>query len=642
MCGFAGFVRANGLNEPGKILDSMDIALFNRGPDSSGRYISKDNNYAVVHRRLAILDLSDAGHQPMLSSDGRYTLSFNGEIYNHNEIKAELNKIKSINWIGHSDTETLLNALIHWGVEGALQRCNGMFAFSFYDELESIIYLARDRFGEKPLYYGTSNGTFIFGSDLRALSCHPDFSKKINLTAVSLMIQHKYIPNPLTIYENYFKLEPATFILFDVKNGFSVKNKIKYWNYNLTSLESDKIASLTEEQIIDEVRQKLYASVKQQLISDVPVGCFLSGGIDSSLIAAIMQNVSERPVKTFTAGFYNTKYDEAKYAKDIANHIGSEHYEIYVSDKEALNAVSFLPKIYDEPFGDSSQIPTYLISKFAKNHVTVALTGDAGDELFFGYTRYKRALDTYEKLNKIPAFVSALLYSLLPIFTNEAAKTIIGALRFNHLNNALEKIHVLRKDYSLSNIYRFTVSDVKNTSFFKHKEHQNVSIFSFQQLNQFNTKADWLMNSDINTYLTDDVLVKVDRASMAASLETRVPMLSKDFANFVSAIPSALKFKDKTNKYLLKELAYQHIPKNLLDRPKQGFGVPISDWLKGPLKEWALSLLDEKKIREQGIFDEKFIQQILKEQISGINNREYLIWNILMFQAWLEDRELYV
>ena len=609
MCGIAGFYSKN-LNINYKtILTDMGLSLNKRGPDDSGIWFDSSKGIGLSHRRLSILDLTISGHQPMLSIDKRFIIIFNGEIYNHNEIRNTINVEYSYkNWRSTSDTETILVALEYYGVDKTISMLIGMFAIAIWDNVNDQLIICRDRVGEKPLYYGWQNNSFLFASELKAFQKHPDFNKIIDKNALALFFKYNYVPYPFSIYEGIKKLQPGTILKLDIKtNKFGIK---KYWNFeevvfnNSTSLNDGN----NKLDYTSHLKNILIESVKSQMQSDVPLGAFLSGGIDSTLIVAIMQSISIVPIKTFTIGYEDINYNEANHAKRIANFLNTDHTEYILKPDEAIKIIPLLAKIYDEPFSDASQIPTFIVSRLAKTKVTVSLSGDGGDELFAGYNRYFMTNKLWPKLQLIPLVIRK--YVSLTILLISSSQIQLYDKFISHWS--LED-HVV----------------IGNTN------------FEIEKYEQFNKLSDIerMMAIDTLTYLPDDILVKVDRAAMYNSLETRVPFLDCRIIEYAWKIPLKIKINKNSSKDILKKILYNYVPKNLIDRPKMGFGVPIDNWLRGPLKNWAEDLLNENEIRNDGLLNYDIIKKKWEEHICGKRNWQYHIWDVLMFQTWYRQQK---
>lgn len=648
MCGISGFYSKSS-STSNNIIVKMNSAISHRGPDNNGTWSDKNSGIVLGHQRLSVIDLSVAGNQPMKSNSDRFILTYNGEVYNHLEIRKELEKSnKSVKWRGNSDTETLLEAIDFWGIETTLKKIDGMFAFGLWDQKTRSLTLVRDRIGEKPLYFGwqgkSDNKVFLFGSELKALKAHPEFNREINRDAIALQLRHSCVPAPYSIYKNIYKLLPGHYLHLsenDLKKKILPVSKT-YWSLTEKAIygNNNKLI-LGEKDIQKELEAHLRLSIKKQMISDVPLGVFLSGGIDSSIVTALMQSQSSHPVKTFTIGFDENNYDEAKYAKKIAKHLGTDHTELYVSSKKALEVIPKLPFIYDEPFSDSSQIPTFLVSQLAKQHVKVALSGDGGDELFCGYNRHIMSKKFSNIFRYMPLslrkFFSSGLQSISPQSWTKISKFLPGLNNYDNFGDKLHKGAYALEAKTLSDLYYMLCSNWKNpTEVAIDSKEPGTFLTDFKpDLKGLNSQQQ-MMALDFVTYLPDDILVKVDRAAMASSLETRAPFLDHKLIEYVSKIPHSLKFKNNQGKWILKKILQQYVPKNLTDRPKMGFGIPLDSWLRGPLRDWAENLLNEKKLQQDGYFNPKLIRDKWKEHLSGKKNWQNQLWNVLMFQAWID------
>jgi asparagine synthase (glutamine-hydrolysing) len=646
MCGIAGFLSPQGTREEaGRTIRRMTDTLIHRGPDDGGVWEDTRSGVALGNRRLAIVDLSPEGHQPMHSASGRYVLAFNGEIYNFWALREELEGLGHP-FRGHSDTEVMLAAFTEWELEGALERFNGMFAFALWDREERSLYLARDRLGEKPLYYGWMGETFLFGSELKALKVHPTFRDEISRNALALYLRYQYIPAPYTIYEGISKLSPGTRLTID--EAGNVSGPVPYWSAK-EAAERGVTNPLggSDAEAVDELDDLLRDSVRMRMVADVPLGAFLSGGIDSSAVVAAMQSQSDRPVRTFSIGFYEEEYSEAEHAKAVARHLGTEHTELYVTPEEAMSVIPKLPTLYDEPFSDPSQIPTYLVSQLARRHVTVSLSGDGGDELFAGYNRYFWVESIWGKVGWMPLGLRSALAEALtavspqgwdrafkklgPVLPTKARQRIPG-----------DKLHKLAEVLTVNPEAMY----LNLVSLWKRPD--SVVIGGSEPLVTLTDPGRWadlpnltqrMMYLDTVTYLPDDILVKVDRASMGVSLEGRVPFLDHRLVEFAWRVPLGMKIKDGKSKWLLRQVLNQYVPKKLIERPKMGFGVPIDAWLRKPLRGWAEALLDERRLRREGFFDPRPIREKWAEHLSGKRNWQYPLWDVLMFQAWLEQNK---
>ena len=662
MCGLVGFLGGEAgtagdmTSRQGAeaLLRRMANSLIHRGPDDQGVWCDSERRIGLGHRRLSIVDLSPAGHQPMVSASGRYVVAFNGEIYNHLELRGKLEDHPLPNpppvgegmqpqWRGHSDTETLLAGIEAWGLEATLKKSIGMFAIALWDRQTCALTLARDRMGEKPLYYGWQGGgnqrVFLFGSELKALKAHPAFAAEVDRGALCLLLRHNYIPAPYSIYKGIAKLEPGC--LLSVSLAQPEPKIWKYWD--AIEVARSGIAHSfagSAEQAVDALEVLAKDAVRQQMMADVPLGAFLSGGIDSSTVVALMQAQSSRPVKTFTIGFNEDGYNEAVHAKAVAAHLGTEHTELYVSPQQAMEVIPRLPDLYCEPFADSSQIPTFLVSQLAKQHVTVSLSGDAGDELFCGYNRYQMTNNLWRKLAMVPAPLRALLAkgitSLSPSAWDGLAVIIPGAGRYAALGDKLHKGAGVLASASVDELYLGIVSHVSKPAewVIGGQEPPTHLTGLCPELGGLNS-VERMMALDAISYLSDDILVKVDRAGMGVSLEGRVPFLDYRIVEFAWSLPLEYKLREGQTKWPLRQVLYRHVPRELIDRPKMGFGVPLHDWLRGPLRDWAENLLEEARLRREGYFHPAPIRQMWAEHLSGRRNWMARLWNVLMFQAWL-------
>lgn len=635
MCGFSGVLSNNDWsNIAEQLLSAMGDSIRHRGPNDKGIWFDEKAGIGFAHRRLSVVDLSAAGHQPMASPNGRYVIAFNGEIYNHLKLRSQL---ENISWRGHSDTETLLAGFDAWGIEKTIVHTTGMFAFAVWDKQNQTVTLGRDRAGEKPLYYGWQGKSFLFGSELKALKLHPEFRKELNPEALSLLLRHNYIPAPHSVYKEIYKLQPGSLLQISLKNP---EPKIKsYWS--ATQVAMDKMSAPfkgTNSEAVDELERIAKESIAQQMIADVPLGAFLSGGIDSSTVVALMQAQSTQAVRTFTIGFHEQQYNEAQHAKEVAQHLGTEHTEMYVTTNDALEVIPKLPTLYDEPFADSSQIPTYLIAQLAQQNVSVALTGDGGDELFCGYSRYPLAEKIWGNIDKVPMPIRLLASKIIKGIPANAWSGL--AAMIPRMNKTLGvKMHKGAELLSCSSV------EMAYNSFIAHQNRsQNLFSAEFTQqkmgledklfTGSSLTDIDRMMLMDFISYLPDDILVKVDRAAMGVSLETRVPFLDHRFIEFAWSIPLAMKRYQGGNKWLLRQLAHRYVPSELIERPKMGFAIPVHSWLTGPLKKWSEELLDESLLSNAGIFNPHEIKKIWKNYQRGQSNPSPLVWSILMFQSW--------
>jgi asparagine synthase (glutamine-hydrolysing) len=651
MCGIVGFwdISRQISNEKlPEIVQQMANAIVYRGPDSTGNWVDTDKGIALGHQRLAIVDLSPQGHQPMICNDDRYVIVFNGEVYNFLELRREL-EFLGHNFRSHSDTEVMLASFSQWGVEAAVKRFNGMFAFAVWDCEERLLYLGRDRLGEKPLYYGWVGKTLLFASELKALKVHPDFQVEINRDALALFLRLGYIPAPHSIYQGIFKLSPGSLLCWD---GVSDNPQAQvYWSAKEVAESGVKQQFQGNEfEAVIELEKLLLNAVKMRMIADVPLGAFLSGGIDSSTIVSLMQAQSNQAVKTFSIGFHEKAYDEAPYAKAVAKYLGTEHTEFYVTPESALDVIPKLPSLYDEPFSDPSQIPTFLVSQLAKQYVTVALSGDGGDELFGGYSRYLVTDNLWKKVNYIPQIIRNLTGQSLTATSPEIWNLCLNFVG-NTLGNKLSSLSKLKnqgdKINQIGEVLKLSHPEPMYARLTSHwKNPEQIVIGSSEPTTAFTDRESWarvssflehMMFVDTVTYLPDDILVKVDRANMGVSLEGRIPFLDHRVVEFAWQTPLSMKVSNGQGKWLLRELLRKYLPNNLIDRPKMGFSVPIDIWLRGPLREWAESLLDENLLISQGFLNPAPIRQKWKEHITGVREWHFYLWDVLMFQAWLQD-----
>lgn len=649
MCGLTGFLdTAASLDCDAQraIVRRMAASLLHRGPDDGGEWMDEQAGIALGFRRLAIVDLSPAGHQPMVSASGRYVIAFNGEVYNFGAIRSELEAAGAAPvYRGGSDTEVMLAAFEAWGVEKAVQRFIGMFAFALWDREQRTLHLVRDRLGVKPLYYGWAGKTLLFGSELKALRAHPGFDGKIDRDALALMLRYDYIPAPYSIYRGFRKLPAGTILTLHADSGWEA-DAIPYWSAK-TVAESGVHNPFggSDEEAIEHLDGLLRDSIGLRMIADVPLGVFLSGGVDSSVVVALMQAQSSRPVKSFTIGFREESYNEAQHARAVAKHLGTEHTELIVSPEEAMAVIPRLPALYDEPFADPSQIPTFLVSQLARTSVTVSLSGDGGDELFGGYNRYFWGRGLWNRLGKIPRPVrqaGAGLMNAVPPGTWDSLFRLAGPL----LPAGARQRNPGDKMAKLAEIMGADGPDALYLALVSHWKHPTELVADSQEPpTPFTDRSRWANLSDFTqrmmfldtvSYLPDDILVKVDRASMGVSLEAREPLLDHRILEFAWKLPMQMKIRDGKGKWLLRQVLYRYVPQNLIERPKAGFGVPIDEWLRGPLRDWAESLLAESSLRRQGVFNPTPIRKKWAEHLSGRHNWQYYLWNILMVQAWLE------
>ena len=647
MCGIAGFWKnASGrsVDKLEGIVSTMAKTLVHRGPDDSGAWSDPDAGIALGHRRLSIIDVSKAGHQPMLSADGRFVITYNGEVYNFQELRQELGK-KSHRFNGHSDTEVMLAAIVQWGVEDSVKKFNGMFAFAVWDRRDRLLWLIRDRIGEKPLYYGVQNGTLFFASELKAIRAHPRFKPWIDRDALASYLRFSYVPAPYSIYTGIKKLLPGH--LLCLKSPSDATESHPYWSLDKV-IQNGLDSSFTgsEEEATDELEVRLKKTVKSRMVSDVPLGAFLSGGIDSSTIVSLMQSLSNRPVNTFTIGFHKEEFNEAIHAKKVAKHLDTNHTELYVTPQEAMDVVPKLPEMYDEPFADSSQIPTYLISALARENVTVALSGDGGDELFAGYNRYLHAQKRWKLIESIPIELRKVISGMMMSIPVNTVEKIYEKIQFfipsrSRIPLFSEKFQKAAQTISVSDqiqLYKRLVSIIYMPERYLCSGTEYTSFIDDESLRKESSEFVSIMQKlDLMTYLPDDLLAKVDRASMAVSLETRVPFLDHDIIEFVMGLPLEFKVKNTNTKRLLRKVLYRYVPKELIERPKMGFTIPLGQWLRDPLKDWAQDLIEPDYLKKSGYFRSDEVLQMWDEHLKRRTNWGHQLWNILMFQSWLES-----
>jgi len=640
MCGIAGFLdtSSNRTNDQlFSVADAMNRTLVHRGPDAGDIWVDAATGIALAHRRLSIIDLSSAGAQPMHSACGRYVLIYNGEIYNAGEIRTDLKK-HSVIFMGHSDTEVLLEACARYGVKETVKRAVGMFSFALWDRRDRVLYLVRDRLGKKPLYWGNVSDLLLFGSELKALRAHSGWKPEINRDALAGYMRLNYVAAPYTIYEGIYKLPPAT--ILTVASGREPAMET-YWS--MKDVVTSGLANRNhhnETDLISETESMLEEAVSCRMVSDVPLGAFLSGGLDSSTVVALMQKNSGRRIRTFSIGFSEDQFNEAVYAGKVAEHLGTDHTEFYVSPDDALSVIPQLPEIFDEPFSDSSQIPTYLVSRETRQHVTVALSGDGGDEVFAGYNRYLYADKLMRRLNMLPDVVNHLLARIICSVPPDRWSRLTGYLprrmKIPALGDKLYKLaEVIDRDSSVN--YRKLVSHWYQPEDLVIGSREPPGILMDDKfvsgVDSTNEKMQLL---DTVTYLPDDILTKVDRTTMSVSLEARAPFLDHRLIEHAWKLPLDMKVRNGQGKWVLRQILYRHVPRELVERPKTGFAMPIADWLRGPLRDWVETLLDKNKIHEQGYLKYAPVKQKWDEHLSGQRNWQYDLWDVLMFQAWLE------
>lgn len=649
MCGITGFWTPGGVNleDARATLTAMTEVLRHRGPDDHGAWIDPEPGIALGFRRLAIIDLTPTGRQPMESASGRYVIVFNGEIYNFQALRRELVE-RGQSFRGRSDTEVLLAAVEAWGLRGALERCNGMFAFALWDRVERTLHLARDRAGEKPLYYGWMGRTLVFGSELKSLRAHPAFRAQIDRNALALYLRRGYVPGPYSIYSGVNKLRPGTWLTVRPDRIDAGVAPTPYWSPQAVAEQAAANPFTGDAAEAAEAFHELLAdAVKLRMEADVPLGAFLSGGVDSSTIVALMQAQANRPVRTFTIGFRDQRFDEAGHAAAVARHLGTDHTELYLTPAEALAVIPRLPVMYDEPFADTSQIPTYLVSELTRRHVTVSLSGDAGDELFGGYRRHKLGPMIWRGMRWVPL---PLRRSLAGILTprdstgNGRRSSMLGRLsrRLTGKRDLVERLRQVAEilpQPSLISLYHYMMSFWKNPTALLPDAHA-LSVPATDPTGWPDLGGNLestMMYLDTVAYLPDDILVKLDRASMGTSLEARIPLLDHRVIEFAWRLPLSIRLRGGAGtKWPMRQVLYRYVPQSLVDRPKRGFHMPVADWLRGPLRDWAEALLDERRLREEGMLDPKEIRQKWVEHVTGVTRWDYHLWTVLMFQSWLE------
>jgi asparagine synthase (glutamine-hydrolysing) len=645
MCGLTGFlIHPNSMPEQtvDSIIRESAKSLAHRGPDSIGLWCGENNSIAMGHRRLSIIDLSETGGQPMHSTCGRYVMVFNGEIYNFLELRKQLSS-EGVEFGGHSDTRVLIEGISKWGIEKTIKKTIGMFAFAVWDKKNKSLYLCRDRLGEKPLYYGWYKGVFMFASELKAFKAWPGFKPELDIEALTDFFQYSYVPSPSCIFKGFRKLMPGSFSKVNLNSEGKLPDVNPYWSLQevVEYGEQNPIIDLNENELVNELEIRVKSAVKSCMVSDVPIGAFLSGGIDSSLVVALMQEQSINPIKTFSMGFSEDGYDESIQARAVAQHLKTEHTEMIVSSEDAMATIPLLPDIYDEPFADSSQIPTFLVAKLAGRNVKVALSGDGADELFAGYNRHVLSQKLSSGKYKIPKNIRKIAGNMLLGVSAEKWDTIYNSLaRYIPANYQLrlagEKIHKFGRVLNVNNgdeLYQALTSTWLNSDIVINQNKKTMDHKVNGVLDNLGLTKMMLYNDTIK-YLPDDILVKVDRACMAVSLESRIPFLDHRLIEYAWKIPLNNKVRNNQGKYLLRQVLYKHVPRELVDRPKMGFGIPLESWLRGPLKTWAEELLDSRKLKEQGLLNHTIIKQKWDEHQSGRHNWHHQLWNVIMFQAW--------
>jgi asparagine synthase (glutamine-hydrolysing) len=635
MCGIAGVLKSAGGSretlERGAA--AMADSMAHRGPDDHGVWSDPEGAVALAHRRLSIVDLSPAGHQPMTSADGRFVITYNGEVYNFQELRVEL-ETRGVSFRGHSDTEVMLEAFSAYGVTATIKRLIGMFALAIWDRRTRSLMLVRDRLGIKPLYWAKFDGLFLFGSELKALRAFPGWQPRIDRPAVASFMRFNYVPAPLTIYQGVHKLEPGSILTLPFGGAPRVE---KYWDAReVAHTGQANLLRADDTELTSQLETLLQDAVRRRMVADVPVGAFLSGGVDSSTIAALMQTANAGPVRTYTIGFDLPGYNEAGHAAAVAKHLGTEHTEMIVTPQQALDVIPRLPEFYDEPFADSSQIPTFLVSQMTRQHVTVALSGDGGDELFGGYNRYQFADRYWSKLMRMPRAVRATLAAGLTGVSADQWTRLAGLIPARgtpaQVGDKIHKFAAALKAEDEAALYRQLVSHWDPVDLMPDiTEPSDAGLDA-----SLPGLVERMQLADTTTYLPDDILTKVDRASMAFALEARVPLIDHRVVEFAWRLPRDTKIRGGVSKWLLRQVLYRHVPRELIERPKMGFSIPLADWLRGPLRDWAESLLSEKRLREAGLLDVQRVRRCWQEHLSGKHSHEHRLWNVLMLEAWRE------
>jgi len=653
MCGFAGAIEFNQRADDWcNLLTSMAHTLKHRGPDSEGFWFDESVGIGLAHRRLAIMDTSDKGHQPMFSHSGRLVIAYNGEIYNFEMLRKSLPK-KNTEWRGHSDTEVILESFEEWGVERSVEKFIGMFAFALWDRKEHTLYLYRDRLGIKPLYFTRNVNTLLFGSELKSLKTHPRFSNEIDRDVLDLYFRFNYIPDPFCIYKDVYKLNPGHYIKINIdefQNSSSTPIPHPYWHAKKQTENSrNNIFTWTEDEAIDKLNLLLRDAVESRMISDVPLGAFLSGGLDSTTVVGIMQDLSNRPIKTFTIGFGEKEFNEAIQAQKVAKYLNTDHTELYVTPEIATSIIPRLPDIYDEPFADYSQIPTFLVSELTKNHVTVSLSGDGGDELFNGYKQYQASREIWKKIGWMPGWLQSsiaqvirsinvktwdkYLYKLSPLSTKYGS---IGSF-----GDKILKFSDILPSQMPEQLYLNLISHWKTTDNLVIDGNAPTTVHDDEsQWPTYNDFSLRMMYFDLISYLPGDILTKLDRASMAVGLEARVPILDHRVVEFAWSLPLSMKVKNGIYKWILRQVLHKYIPPQLMDYKKMGFTIPLDRWLRNELREWAEELINETRLKQEGILNYVPIKQKWQEHLSGTRNWQFHLWSVLMFQAWLKKNEV--
>ena len=638
MCGIAGFLNARAAALPvdaAQISAAMNRSLQHRGPDDDGVWIDAEAGVSLIHRRLSIVDLSPTGHQPMVSADGRFVVTFNGEVYNFPDIRKDLEG-RGVTFRGSSDTEVILESIALFGLNATLSRMIGMFAIALWDRRERTLTLIRDRLGIKPLYWAKFGELFLFGSELKALRTHPGWTARIDRSAVASFMRHNYITAPHTIYQGVHKLEPGTVLTLPWGREPKIE---RYWDARAVAREGMRCPlGGSDAELIEQLETLLQDAVRRRMIADVPLGAFLSGGIDSSTVVALMQSANAGVVRTFTVGFEEADYDEASHAAAVARHLGTEHTALTVTAREALDVIPHLPEWFDEPFADSSQIPTHLISALTRRHVTVALSGDGGDELFAGYNRYRLATRLWRGLNLLPFPLRSALARTATAVSPDVWTNLLSGLPGPRLPGQIgDKIHkaaTLLAERDPGEVYLRLVTHWDPAAVAPGADETRGILFDKDIAGEFPELLSRMQFLDLVTYLPDDILTKVDRASMAVALEARVPLIDHRVVEFAWRLPQRMKVRNGQSKWILRQILDRHVPRAIMERPKMGFGIPLGEWLRGPLRDWAEHLLSERRLREAGLLDAALVRRYWHEHLGGHRNWQYLIWDVLMLEAW--------
>jgi asparagine synthase (glutamine-hydrolysing) len=638
MCGIVGFRTNRDFSQLQESLPEATSSLIHRGPDNMGLFFDEEAGVGLGHRRLSVIDLSKAGRQPMSNDDGMVQIVYNGEMYNFKEVRKTLEGC-SHSFSTETDTEVILKAYLEWGIN-CLNRFVGMFAFALWDKRSRLLFLARDRLGIKPLYYHFDRGRFLFASELKAMMAFKVFQRNIDPNSIPLFLHYQYIPAPRTIFKNTYKLLPGYCLVYDGQD----LETYAYWN--LPHRGEEGAFKSKEEDVIDELDYLLTRAVSDRLVSDVPLGALLSGGIDSSMVVALMQKVNPAPVRTFSIGFREPEYNEAPWASKVANHLGTDHTEFYVTPKEAMDVIPQLPEIYDEPFADSSAIPTYLVSSLARSQVTVALSGDGGDEQFSGYVRYWTTQAMATSFQRLPSSIRSALGMLFkkipPLWVEKCylpwREFLPQRFRVANFPDKWQKLITLMGKTEVQELYRMTICLWSEAELYRVL---GESLPKSQYEEVFLQTEGWpllsrLMRVDQKTYLPDAMLTKVDRSSMAASLEVRVPLLDHRVVEYTTKLPDSLKYRNGEGKYILRRLLSRYVPSNMFERPKMGFGVPIDKWFRNELKDLLLDYLSPERLKKEGVFDQYLVEEKIKEHLSGEVNHQYRLWSLLMWEMWRE------